>query len=113
MQADINLREVVCVGGGGRLTPQRLRHNRAAVVWFAVAPLTIVSRRSATDVHMYLALNLSLPPLDLLQLHVQVFVLRRQLLHAVLERAALLLGPSQLVAVNLTLCEQKCYIYYY
>lgn len=58
-----------------------------------------VYRRAAT----YLALNLSLSPLDLLQLHMQVLVLRRQRLHAVPEAACLLLGPSQLVTVDLVL----------
>lgn len=58
-----------------------------------------VHRRAAA----YLAFNLSLSPLDLLQLHMQVLVLRRQRLHAVLEAARLLLGPPQLVTVDLVL----------
>lgn len=58
-----------------------------------------VYRRAAA----YLAFNLSLSPLDFLQLHVQVLVLRRQRLHAVLEASGLLLGPPQLVAVDLVL----------
>lgn len=63
-----------------------------------------VYRRAAAA---YLAFNLSLSPLDLLQLHMQVLVLRRQRLHAVLEAACLLLGPSQLVTVDLVLREQS------
>lgn len=58
-----------------------------------------VYRRTAA----YLAFNLSLSPLDLLQLHMQVLVLRRQRLHALLKASRLLLGPSQLVTVDLVL----------
>lgn len=55
----------------------------------------------------YLAFNLGLSPLDLLKLHVQVLVLRRQRLHAVLEASRLLLSPPQLVAVDLVLWERS------
>lgn len=69
----------------------------------------MVCARSAAA-QLYLAFNLSLSPLDLLQLHMQVFILNGQCLHTLLEAASLLLRSSQLVTVNLILCENRLYI---
>lgn len=66
--------------------------------------MTIVADRAAES---YLALDLSSSPLDLLQLHIQVFILHRQCLHTLLETATLLLCPPQMVTVDLILCEQQ------
>lgn len=54
----------------------------------------------------YLTLNLRLLALQLLQLDLQALVLRSQELRPFLQPAALLLGPSQLVAVYLVLCVE-------
>lgn len=56
---------------------------------------------------VYLAFNLGLFSLDLLQLHEQIFVLLRQFLNTFVETAVLLLRPPHLVTVNLILKEQK------
>lgn len=82
----------------------RLRHNRHVVV--CPCAQSVKCCRWAAGLYMHLAFNLSLSPLDLLQLHMQIFILHRQCLHALLETVALLLRPSQLVAVYLVLCGQ-------
>lgn len=65
------------------------------------------ARCSRSTAGLYLAFNLSLSPLDFLKLPSQVFILQRQCLHTLLETTTLLLRPSQLVTVNLILCENK------
>ena len=87
------------------MSTQTLKFATTELWWFA--PCATCCRSAA---ELYLALNLSLSPLDLLQLHIQVFILHCQRLHSLMEAATLLLRPSQLVTVNLVLWDNRGYI---